>query len=563
MKDTKKSVLRRLLLGEGRLSQRFRNINILLFLLAFCIMAAVMVTAFNVIVSGISSEYAGSYATSSADALSARVSKEISLLAAAARSDHIIAWLKDEENEDQRTLALKDLSDTMSELYSNNLYVIVGESLNEFKVEDDYQITRGSYLFTLEPGDPEDSWYFETIMSDHDYTLTVAIDDVLSRKRVFINYIVVSEGVPVGAISTGLEFSHIAGELFYHFYLGTTRGLIIDENGGVLVDSHLLENEDFLHHEYDSAFDDLLPQPILIDAIRRHLDSIDGYFGATSEPVVVRLTNDPYHFATIAPIRNTSWTVVIIYDSSSSLEMPLFIPIAVAMLVVLVVFAFVTNIVSYRLIFLPFDKLRQSLARLKEDNEESIYGADRNDELGELSNSIKDWFIKANYDALTGIRNRRFMETNLQHVMRLLSRSAGRLCVFMVDVDFFKNYNDTYGHEKGDVCLKSVAQAISASVTRSCDFAARYGGEEFAVVLPNTDQAGACAIAEKLLENVRSLKLPHKASEAASFVTVSVGVTTGMVTYEQSWEDYLNRADQALYISKQTGRNQYTYIDME
>jgi diguanylate cyclase (GGDEF)-like protein len=135
------------------------------------------------------------------------------------------------------------------------------------------------------------------------------------------------------------------------------------------------------------------------------------------------------------------------------------------------------------------------------------------------------------------------------------------MSVFMIDVDYFKKYNDTYGHEQGDVCLRSVARALAGSISRANDFVARYGGEEFVIVLSDTDEAGARAVAQKALENVQRLNMPHANSTVAPFVTVSIGITTGVVAYGQSQEEYLKRADEALYMSKQGGRNQYTFLE--
>ena len=167
---------------------------------------------------------------------------------------------------------------------------------------------------------------------------------------------------------------------------------------------------------------------------------------------------------------------------------------------------------------------------------------------------------KIHYDALTGIYNRRFFDENLKKTIKSLSRSRSALSLMMIDVDFFKKYNDTYGHSKGDDCLKTVAKILVKSLSRADDFVVRYGGEEFAVVLPNTEAAGARMIAEKLLENIQKYNIPHKTSDAAGCVTISIGVTTGSVNHTQNWTDYVKRADEALYISKQNGRNQYTYL---
>jgi len=133
----------------------------------------------------------------------------------------------------------------------------------------------------------------------------------------------------------------------------------------------------------------------------------------------------------------------------------------------------------------------------------------------------------------------------------------------MIDIDFFKKYNDTYGHSKGDSCLKTVAETIVGSLMRPSDFAARYGGEEFAVILPETDVAGARHVAEKILGNVFALGIPHEENEAADCVTISIGATTGSVERTHRAEDYVKCADEALYMSKNGGRNRYTYIDFK
>jgi diguanylate cyclase (GGDEF)-like protein len=151
------------------------------------------------------------------------------------------------------------------------------------------------------------------------------------------------------------------------------------------------------------------------------------------------------------------------------------------------------------------------------------------------------------------------MDGNLKKIIKSLSRTDGKLSLLMLDIDFFKRYNDNYGHDMGDKCLKEVASVLSQCITRKDDFVARYGGEEFVVVLPNTDKKGACMIAERLLQRVYQSGIPHDKSDAAEFVTVSIGVTTGIVKYSQNGTDYVKCADSALYKSKRGGRNRYTF----
>jgi diguanylate cyclase (GGDEF)-like protein len=166
-------------------------------------------------------------------------------------------------------------------------------------------------------------------------------------------------------------------------------------------------------------------------------------------------------------------------------------------------------------------------------------------------------------DPLTGIYNRRFMNGQLRKIIKSLSRSDGKLSLLLVDIDFFKNYNDTYGHDTGDSCLKTVATALAECITRDEDFVARYGGEEFVVVLPNTDENGAGLIAEKMLRKIYACNILHENSDTAGFVTISIGGTTGIVKHSHLESDFIKRADEALYKSKQDGRNRYTFKSLE
>jgi len=180
-----------------------------------------------------------------------------------------------------------------------------------------------------------------------------------------------------------------------------------------------------------------------------------------------------------------------------------------------------------------------------------------------LNVSKLDLLDKVHFDVLTGIYNRRFLDESLERIIKSISRSGGTLGVLILDVDYFKRYNDTYGHGEGDICLRVVAQTIAETLFRADDFVARYGGEEFCVVLPDTDENGARLMAGKIIENIRAKNIPHEKNEAADCVTVSIGVTTGEVTHTQKGDDYIKQADKALYQSKQNGRNRYTYINFK
>ena len=161
----------------------------------------------------------------------------------------------------------------------------------------------------------------------------------------------------------------------------------------------------------------------------------------------------------------------------------------------------------------------------------------------------------ATKDGLTGVANRRSLDERLQTEWARCQRTASPITFMLADVDHFKRYNDTYGHQKGDDCLRAIAGAISSAVYRPADLTARYGGEEFAIIMPSTDQAGAHAVAERVCEAVRNLGIPHSASDVSSNVTLSIGVATTVPARVKSTGELVAAADAALYRAKHAGRD--------
>lgn len=158
-------------------------------------------------------------------------------------------------------------------------------------------------------------------------------------------------------------------------------------------------------------------------------------------------------------------------------------------------------------------------------------------------------------DGLTGIAGRSHFDARLAAEWRRAQRDSSHLSLILLDIDFFKDYNETYGHAAGDECLKKIARTLSASVTRAGDHAARFGGEEFAVLLPNTDKLGALVVAEAIRVAVATLAIENRVSAIHRYVTVSVGTATLFPAEGQSPEALVAAADEALYHAKQSGRN--------
>jgi len=163
-------------------------------------------------------------------------------------------------------------------------------------------------------------------------------------------------------------------------------------------------------------------------------------------------------------------------------------------------------------------------------------------------------------DGLTGISNRRHFDDVLLKEIKRAVRTQIPVSLVMIDIDYFKSYNDNYGHQMGDDCLKSIAEIMLAQIKRPADLGARYGGEEFAFILPETQMKEALVIAEMIRGSVESLKIPHEYSKAGSVVTISCGVATVYPSKKDNVDLLLHSligdADKALYRAKDQGRNQ-------
>jgi two-component system chemotaxis family response regulator WspR len=157
-------------------------------------------------------------------------------------------------------------------------------------------------------------------------------------------------------------------------------------------------------------------------------------------------------------------------------------------------------------------------------------------------------------DQLTGIANRRNFDARLNLEWNRSRRDKSPLAILLIDLDNFKNYNDTYGHLQGDTALRMLAKIIDDSIKRSTDLAARWGGEEFIVLLPDIDKVGAMEVAERIRSNIENCQIPCTDGSTTS-LTASIGGTNIIPTGENLIQEFIDGADQALYIAKNSGKN--------
>ena len=197
--------------------------------------------------------------------------------------------------------------------------------------------------------------------------------------------------------------------------------------------------------------------------------------------------------------------------------------------------------------------LVRSFVTMREDikeRESEIHEANEN--LSQLNQKLEQI---SNTDTLTNLANRRHFDETLAKEISRHSRQSIPLALIICDIDYFKQYNDTYGHQQGDKCLRQVANSIKKTSARGEDLVARYGGEEFAVILPNTNEEQASKIAEKIRARVHDLDLSHKTSEVSDHVSVSLGFACVIPDSGTIMSDLIEDADRALYRAKREGRN--------
>jgi diguanylate cyclase (GGDEF)-like protein len=166
-------------------------------------------------------------------------------------------------------------------------------------------------------------------------------------------------------------------------------------------------------------------------------------------------------------------------------------------------------------------------------------------------------------DGLTGIQNRRMFDQHIARVWQQAVREEERVAVLLADVDCFKDYNDRYGHQAGDECLRAVAVSLSQCARRPLDFVARYGGEEFAIVLYEASREYVAEVLTRIQRSIAELNIPHEASKVASRLTISIGAAFVLPAANRTLEGLIQLADEALYCAKEEGRNRVIVMEAE
>jgi len=461
--------------------------------------------------------------------------------------------------------------DYTSILPKASVYIGIHKTLNEYYAAGNKIPLQGfNPVGKLDPAEAMNDWYFYCVKSSHDYTFNVDVDKATNERHIWINYKVMKDDELMGVFCFGLPFDETVSNLFAQYDNENVKGYIIDRFGLIQMDSTLSD----LHFEEKTSKNRIhtfYANPMFHYNMDTYLDSIEDYFDLSAQPTIIKLEKDLFKYVLIAPITGTDWSVVTFLNNRSLFGIRALLPLLITMLSAFLIYVLADNFFIHLLVFTPLYRLTKSLTASNFYISE-IFGCDRNDEIGVLAQTIQKMrdrlstynaeLLRAarererliRIDQLTDIPNRRSFDERLPLEWGRAIRTKTPISLLILDLDYFKNYNDTYGHLQGDKALQAAAKLFLQELKRSGDLVARWGGEEFAILLSNTDINGALDVAERIRQRVENMQIPL-ADGSSSRMTVSAGVNSLTPTASSSLEDFIHHADMALYTAKREGRN--------
>lgn len=372
-----------------KMETRFHNAIVAIFLSMTFFIMLVMVFVLLSFGKEVSKDYALFYSTKTMGIIDTHLNREIGLMQKAVHSQAIVEWFADEKNYWKKKLAFQEMKSLMEVLYSSNLYFGIEGSMNEYSININTTFTSFASFDVLVSGKFDDLWYFECLESENDYVLNVDIDKLQGRKLVWVNFKVIYQGKTLGVLATGLQFDNVIEQLFQKYDQSSVRGLVIDKDGYIQLDSAIPGTGDKLLFNSSDFILDEFNDPAFSKDLSAHLKSIKGYFAPANTPMVIPLSSGEYSYASIAPIEATDWTVVTFYNASSLFNIYQLLPLLITMLAAFVLYSAVVSVLARRQIFKPFNLLMTSIAAMGSKSSDSIYGEERDDELGDLARTIE------------------------------------------------------------------------------------------------------------------------------------------------------------------------------
>jgi diguanylate cyclase (GGDEF)-like protein len=514
------------------------------------------------------------------------IRREVALSFQLVDSPVLKQWALNEQDERLRTIALQELESYRKSFKDNSFFFIVDRSKNYYFNNSAGEFKGRELRYTLNGANVNDQWYFTTMKNVSDFAMNVDYDNHLKVTKVWINTIVKGENQSkIGLGGTGFELTHFINELVHSREEGLST-ILVDADGGI--QGH--ENPDYVRHN-SNLRGEMKEIKIyeLMSQTEEHSQLNEVFARLTANPseaeALFLIVEGHSYLAGISRIDDIGWFVISLADVSKVVRITNFVPIFVVTVISLLSMLVILTILINKMILRPLSALNRSSAQIANGNYDVTIQTKTGDELGKLAGSfnhmvqmIKDHMENleqkvarrtsdltemnklldrhARTDPLTGLSNRRQILERMEAEISRTTRFKRTFSVLMLDIDRFKNVNDTHGHAAGDFALKKVSEKLRELV-RLIDTVGRWGGEEFLLILPETALQGAIIVAENLRKGIEGLEFEFDG------VKIPLTVSAGVCQYDlsQSLDECIREADRALYKAKQQGRNRVEYFE--
>jgi len=369
---------------KSKIAARARNTNVVLLVL---VLALVIVTAALIgtrIAAKASTELAYYSSAETVNRFSTYMSSSLALVQKAAHSKAITEWFADESDPVKRAAAYYEMLDCINQMSGTELVFGIHKSKNEFTISSGATLDEFQPFDVLYPDDPNNAWYYELVNSDEEYNFNISTDKITDDWHIWINHKVYHDGELVGVFCTGLQFEDMLGVMFAGHDQKSVKDFVIDRNGVIQISSSFDVRE---LDEQGIKIDSECADPAFSRFINSYLQSIGGYFGSGAPPQALKLTSGPYGYASIAPIANSDWLVVTLYNSNTLFSVASFLPLLLVLVIALIVYTVISTAMTRRHVLTPLNALTASVSMAGEE-ETVIYGSKRDDEIGELARTI-------------------------------------------------------------------------------------------------------------------------------------------------------------------------------
>lgn len=510
--------------------------------------------------------------------ISAILNKEIALALKMSDSSIIKKWILNENNNEIKEDAIKEL-ESFKRLLKDNSYFLAIKSSNNYYFSDKYGICNNKEsCYKLDPKDPNAGWFYSTLKSNKDYMLNIDYDEKLNQTKVWLNVLVYHEAKPIAIIGTGIDLSDFINEILKVNDEVTSSSFFFDKDGYIQAHKNrelisfrtITKQEDKLVSIFDFMKLSKNDKAIFTNTISKLIEN-------PNELSVLHMElNGKDKIISLKYIPEIEWFSIATIDHNH-LEAEFFFENSYLLITIILSFGAFTLIV---LIFLnyviikPTEKIYENIKSIENGNYDIKHDIKSNDEFEKLSFQLQKMAVKiGNYtselesevkkrteelekiavtDPLTNLLNRKGVNDQWKYEYSRASRQKYQIGMLMLDIDFFKNINDTYGHDVGDKVIVEVANTLKR-LLRPYDIIGRWGGEEYLMIFTDMNLRQLDTIAEKIRATLEKSVIQTEKGEIT--FTVSIGGCVAKL-YEE-FDHILNKTDKALYEAKRTGRNKF------